>query len=102
MALVNGVKMNLGGKDYVVPALLLRDERNNPDIFAKTDPTTDEGFANCVEVVLFAMKRNYPTMTSDDVSGFLDLQNFVPLFKAMRGDIADATDTEGNVPQVAV
>lgn len=89
MALLEGVKLNLGGRDFIVPALNFRAlrtlEADIQRIQSLSVPPTGEEISSVVTVTHAALFLNYPGITMDEVECLLDLRNVVPVLKAIMG-----------------
>ena len=89
MALLDGVKLNLGGRDLIVPALNFRALRTlESDIKLIQElsvPPTGEEITSVVTVVHAALFLNYPGITMEEVENLVDLRNVIPTLKAIMG-----------------
>ena len=87
--MLDGVKVNLGGRDYMVPPLNLKAlKRLGPKLKLLSnlgDVPSDEEVDAVVEVLHSALVRNYPDITSDEVSDRIDLANLRPALMAVMG-----------------
>lgn len=91
--LLDGIKVNLGGKEYTVPPINLKALRQLGPKFASMAKAVDTGnisglfegaqLDTMLEVILSAMSRNYPDLTKDDLEEVVDLGNLVDLFGAV-------------------
>lgn len=83
----DGTKVNLGGRDFVLPPLTLKSLRLlGPKIALLSDlngvPTTEQVDV-MVEIVHASAVRNYPDLTPDDLLDLLDLHNIKEVFPAV-------------------
>ena len=89
MALLEGVKLNLGGREFIVPALNFRALRTLESHIKKIEqlsvPPTGAEISSVVTVVHAALFLNYPGITMEEVENLLDLRNVVPVLKAIMG-----------------
>lgn len=87
MALLDGTKVNLGGRDFTVPPLNLKALRRlAPTISALADMAdvpTPEQVGQIAEVVHAAVVRNYPEITVDEMEELLDLGNIKAVLQAI-------------------
>jgi hypothetical protein len=88
--MIDGIKISLGGEDYIVPPLNFRllkkfdeDIRSMRDLSASTDPMGE--LVRMVPVITAALQRNYPDLTEDRVMDLLDLGNYRNVFEAALG-----------------
>lgn len=84
MALLDGVKVSMGGRDFVVPSLTLKSLKSlssKLEILSSMGgiPTPDQIDA-MVSVIHCAMVRNYPELSTQDVEELLDLSNLQTTF----------------------
>lgn len=89
--LIDGVTVNMGGKDWIVPALSFKQLRELlPKIQSldqnDKDSMVDEKHTMIVtELVKAALSRNYPDVTIEDVENMLDIRNSSILMLAIMG-----------------
>lgn len=87
MALIPGVKINLNGKVFLVPALTLPEVRRlAPDLEVVrgiVGVPTAEQVTSLVEVVRSAVVRNYPEVTAQELEEGLDMRNMIPTLQAV-------------------
>ncbi len=87
----NGVKVTIDGADYVVPPLSLGQLRNgtlkqlqeHDELLASGK--VFEATALRGEVILAALRRNYPDFPEDTLMNFLDMATVGPLWIAVLG-----------------
>ncbi len=95
MALISGVMVSLGGRDFQIPPLSFAHvKRFTVDgTFAKVDAigTDNDGIAEVEKlgaialVIHAAISRNYPETTAEEVESLLDEHNAGPALLAVRG-----------------
>jgi hypothetical protein len=78
---IPGVPVNLGGADYILAPLNLRQaEELEPVIKALGEATGGESLSSAIKrglpIILASLQRNYPDMTEADLSELIDLGNF--------------------------
>ncbi|MBU6430312.1 MAG: hypothetical protein KGR26_14955 [Cyanobacteria bacterium REEB65] len=68
-----GIPITVGGRDFIVPPLCLRDVKRflpqMTDLFSKTPL---EQMTMTSDVILAALQRNYPELTMDELDVLLD------------------------------
>lgn len=89
--MIEGVAVSLGGEDYIIPPLNLSAVRRllpkiesivaNPNVVNLTDDMMD----SMLEIILTAMKRNYPDMSREKIEDLIDLANMKPVIAAVLG-----------------
>ena len=85
--LIKGVTLNLGGEDYVMPALNLEqceEFAEDLDNLATTLPVKEQRVI-VVKLALAALQRNYPEMTLTKVKQLIDLGNYLEVHGAILG-----------------
>lgn len=84
-----GVKITMGGREWIVPALSIGQVRRlGPDIAAVAsagDDLTPELVAGVVKIVKASISRNYPEVTDEQVEELIDLRNFRDIIAAIMG-----------------
>ena len=85
--LLNGTKVTMGGRDFILPPLTLKALRDlGPKIKTLGDlngvPTPEQVDA-IVALVHASAARNYPELTPDDLLDLLDLGNLHEVFPAL-------------------
>lgn len=85
--MIEGVKLNLGGRDLIVPALSFKQLRQLlPKVQHLGDgAVTAENMGEIALVVHAALSRNYQDLTIDDVEDMLDMHNAMPAVLAVMG-----------------
>lgn len=81
--MIEGVKLRLSGRDFIVPALNFRQlKERKADIDKMSDPelAAKDGFGaeriDAIKRVLHAaLSRNYPELEIEELDGLLDLNN---------------------------
>ena len=84
----SGIPFLLNGERRIVPALSLKQFRENLEVLTAKIPDNeplDAQVDRFLPVILLAMNRNYPEITLDDLSDWLDLSNFREMFYAVQG-----------------
>lgn len=85
---IPGIKIQMGGKDWVVPPLTLGQLRRLlPKVRQMTDVVGatmgEEQIGTVAEIVAAALSRNYPDVTEDVVLDVLDLGNAQDVLRAV-------------------
>lgn len=87
--IVDGIKIKMAGKEYVVPPLNFKQLRTlKPKIESLNNLAgvpDDAQFDAVVEIVHAALSRNYPELSKDDVEGIIDLANLKTVIGAIMG-----------------
>ncbi len=92
MKLIAGEVINMGGEDWTVPPLNLRQSRELlPKITGMRALTSDEQYDIIVETITAALSRNYPDITADRVLDILDLGNKERCMSAVLGQSGSAS-----------
>lgn len=79
--MIDGITINLGGKDYIIPPLNFKALKNiQADIegLSKKDEgafVSSEKIKNIINIIYFAMLRNYPEITKEEIEDFVDVKN---------------------------
>lgn len=89
IAKFEGVRLILGDRQYIVPAMTLRQLRNYKatlDKFSNQsfDPT-EEDLDDVVGVVHAVLQRNYPELKADEVADLVDINSLKRLLPAICG-----------------
>jgi hypothetical protein len=87
---VQGTKIELGGEEYIVPALNFRQLQEFKTEIAAMQNMGSSGDALAeliivIPVVTAALKRNYPDMNEEKVTDLLDLSNYRKVFESVLG-----------------
>lgn len=105
MALIEGVKITLGGREFVAPPLNFRALRRlTPHFSALTTMgavPTDDQIDVVIDIVLAALNRNYPDLVRDELEELLDLANLSVALQAILG-ASGLEKTSGEAPALAV
>jgi len=86
-----GVPMTIGGRDFMVPALslkqvrALRQEIESLTAIPPGGAITDKQIETTVSLVHAALSRNYPALTLDQVFEMIDLRNMGSFINAITG-----------------
>lgn len=85
----DGVTLKLGGKEYVVPPLSLKLIRKYQTQLSDLGNIKGVPQASQIdlimEVILDAIKRNYPDFTMEELEDLIDVKNMRDLFQAIMG-----------------
>lgn len=96
--MIEGVKVNLGGREFIAPPLNFRALRKiQPklaDLTALGAVPTPEQLQTVVEIVHLALVRNYPELAIDELDDLLDLGNIPDVLAAIMA----ASGLEKTVP----
>lgn len=86
--MIKGVKIELSGKEYVVPPLNLRGLKLHQDEFAELD-ASGSNRVNQMDIVVgmaaTAMQRNYPDITKDHLLDIVAINQIDDLMSAVLG-----------------
>lgn len=87
--MIPGVEIKLSGEAYTLPPLNLTNVRKHEDFFKRVtrgeirlDASSDD-MLTLGSIVFFALKRNYPDITQEQVEDGIDLNNMVKVFAAV-------------------
>jgi hypothetical protein len=84
---LDGVKVKLSGREFVIPPLSLRSLKSlgaKIKMVAIIDGVpTDEQTDAIVDIIFEAMKRNYPDIAKDELLDLVDLSNLMEVFPAV-------------------
>lgn len=79
-----GIKLHLGGKDYIVPPLNFRALQQLQSRLSEFSGGVDpESIQLVVDCAFLALKRNYDDITEDQVIDLLDLENMQEVMEAV-------------------
>src|SRR5215472_14064126 len=87
----DGAKITLGGTEYIVPPLTIKQLRNGAlEKIRDSDKALLEGnlfdsFVPRVGVIGLAFRRNYPEMTDDMLEDLIDMGNINTVWMAVVG-----------------
>lgn len=101
MAKYDGVKMRVGGRDLVIPALTIKQVRSLRAQFDTMQSIgnaapNDDQIGAITEVIHSAVVRNYPDMTQEGLEELLDLSTMQAVVKAIMGQSGlETTPGEG-------
>lgn len=95
--MIEGTKINLGGTDYIVPALNFRQLKEFDVQIRAIQKLGESGdpmreLVTLVPVITAAIKRNYPDQTEESVTELLDLGNYKAVFEAVLGVTPELRD----------
>jgi hypothetical protein len=89
MALLSGVKVSMGGRDYTLPPLTLGSLKrigNKINALSTIDSVPNEEQTEAIaSIVLASVNRNYPEITQDELLEMIDLGNLKEIFEAVLG-----------------
>jgi hypothetical protein len=92
MALLDGIKVNVGGRELIIPPLNLRALRKLKEkikLLEKMNTVPgEEEIDALLDIVTSAVQRNYPEITRDNLEDLVDLANLqevVPAVLAASG-----------------
>jgi hypothetical protein len=100
--MIDGVKIDLGGGEWIVPPLNLRTlEKFYPVIESWTQPRENalDYLREVAEFIHAALVRNYPDLTLDDVKDLVDLKNVqmvIPAILEASGFARGAGEGQGD------
>ncbi len=83
----DGASVYMDGKEWIVPALSLRQFRDNYQTLAVPFKMSDDYAAFLKErlpIALAAMQRNYPDLTEEQLLDMLDLKTFLDVWRAIQ------------------
>lgn len=105
--LIKGTEIELGGEIRIVPALNFRQIQELAPELAAINKTQGEEQSSApplaigLKVITAAMSRNYPDVTEDEVSDWVDLGNVHQLMAAIMGNSGFLPVSSGNAPAAA-
>lgn len=102
MALLEGVKVDLGGKSFIIPPLNMKSLRILGPKFTALQAALaggamsldNETIDTLVDTIHSAMIRNYPSITRDEIEDLVDLGSLPQVFQAV---MAQSVGKSGNV-----
>ncbi len=99
--LIDGAKVRMGGKEWIVPALSFRQlKKLLPKInMLNIGELTVETMDSITEVVHAAISRNYPELSVDDVADMLDVRAAPAVFMAIMGESGLEATSQGEAPE---
>ena len=87
--MLEGIKINLGGREFTAPPLPLKVFRLHPDWFEilndLTGLPTPETVEIMTQIILAALQRNYPDLTAETLEDLLDVSNMPIAMRAVMG-----------------
>jgi hypothetical protein len=95
--LIDGAKIKMGGKDWVVPALSFKQLKRLLPRLNKIGggDLSPDNMGDMAEVVHAALSRNYPELTLDEVEDMLDMRCAQFVFMAVIGQSGLEARPEG-------
>lgn len=95
--MIEGIKVNMGGKDWIVPPLNLKALRRLGPKLKTVGEGGEEAMGTIVETVHAALQRNYPDISIDEVEDMVDTSNMQDLMQAiMNSSGLKKTDGAGS------
>jgi hypothetical protein len=83
LPLVKGIKIMLAGEERIVPPLALGPLEMLQDRISKvTNLASGDGVKLVLDVAFYAMRRNYPDITREDIGEMVGLENLDDIMKA--------------------
>jgi hypothetical protein len=85
----DGVKITIGGTDYIVPPLnlgrirKLKTELEAAQGYRDTKVLTDEQIDTYVTIIHSGFERNYPDITREEIEEMIDLANLGAVYRAL-------------------
>jgi hypothetical protein len=76
----DGVKKTIGDKEYIIPALSLKQVQDLKDTI--THLRLDD-YSGMAKIIHAAMSRNYPQITLKEVTEILDMNNILDITEAV-------------------
>jgi hypothetical protein len=85
--LIKGVKVELGGDEYIIPPLNLEQLEEQAELLDRLGTITDlaEQRQGLLELALVALQRNYPELTLTRLKQLIDLGNIQAVSAAIMG-----------------
>lgn len=82
---VKGIPVELGGVEHIVPPLSLGALEQLQDRISTVngDITDSKQVATVIDAAFSSLKRNYPSMTRDEVAEMIDVGNMAEVFEAV-------------------
>jgi hypothetical protein len=84
----DGQRIWMNGREWIVPALSMRQYIEHSELLKSTDVTVDnfhEFLTARVPVILAALQRNYPEVTEEQLEEMLDMRTFNLMLHAAQG-----------------
>ncbi len=88
--LLPGDTVRIGGAEYVMPPLNLRGIKRAIDLIPKLESDAAESVDACIEVVLLALRRNYPALTIEQLEEEIDLETLARLTALLLAQLTGA------------
>lgn len=81
-----GVKLNIGGQEFVVPSLSLRQVQVlQPMLVQYTGQTDAKSIELVIDTAFLAISRNYPDLQRDELLDLIDLRNMAAVMNVVMG-----------------
>lgn len=84
-----GVRIELGGRAFVMPPLTLKHLRIHGGVIRSLGDLkgipSDQDVDGIVTLIHAALSRNYPELTREEIEDLVDVTNLAPTFQAMVG-----------------
>lgn len=79
--LIDGVKVKIGRREFIVPPLNLRAVKRVGQLVPvmTAGDGSEASIDAAIEVILLAIQRNYPEVTREELEEELDLANLAPI-----------------------
>lgn len=84
--MIDGVKIEMGGQEWIVPPINLKGIRKIQPLLPHLEKLkfdTDEGVNAVVQVVQVALSRNYPEVTAEQIEDMVDMDNLPKIVQAI-------------------
>ena len=86
--LYEGERINICGKQYIVPALSLGQLEQHTEVIARLSNKKNQQFSpqmmqDVVTIIHSAMSRNYPDITVDELKNMIDARNLAKFIAAV-------------------
>lgn len=82
--MIKGIKVNLGGTDYIVPPLSLGAlELYQDELETFTGAIDKASTTLTINIGTAALRRNYPDLTREQVADMIDVANMMEVFEAV-------------------
>jgi hypothetical protein len=90
---IEGVKIQSGGIEIIVPPLSIGWVRSNKDIIKRITKNQYEDATDRIDDIITimhaALRYNYPAVTADEVANKINMQTMEKVVEAAMGEVAD-------------